>query len=149
MLTGRVVREPDIKWMNVEKPYCVANFTLAVKKKFKTKNGDADFLRITVFYKTAEFVDKYVRKADVLEVEGSISLGVYTNKEGKKVYETQLIADTISWVPQKPKSENNAPQAGAPQMPNAVMEDTKKYSSEDINDYTEVPEMDDPEMPFA
>lgn len=149
MLTGRVVREPDIKWMNVEKPYCVGDFTLAVKKKFKTKQGDVDFLRIKVFYKTAEFVDKYVHKADVLEVEGAISLNTYTNKEGKKVYEIQLIADTITWVPQKAKGENNtAPQAGAPQMPDAVMENTKRYS-EDINDYTEVPEMDDPEMPFA
>ncbi len=111
ILCGRLVRDPEIKYSQGEKPMAVAKFTLAVDRKFK-KEGEqsADFINCTAFGKTAEVIEKYVFKGTKLIVEGRWQTGSYTNKDGNKVYTNDCAVDSIEFCESKSQQEkNNAP----------------------------------------
>lgn len=92
-LTGRPTREPEIS-RNSETP--VAHISLAVNRR-KNRDGveEADFPRITLFGKNAEFAEKYIRKGKLITVTGRLQTGSYTNKDGEKVYTTDVIGDRV------------------------------------------------------
>ena len=110
--TGRLVREPEIRYSQGEKPCCFAKFTLAVNRRFKRENEpDADFISFTAFGKTAEVVEKYFTKGMKMEVVGEIRTGSYTNKDGVKVYTTEVAAEEIGFAESKQSgnSSDNTP----------------------------------------
>lgn len=113
---GRLVSDPEVRFLqgkNGEK-VCVAHFTLAIDRKAKVKNGEqnCDFLSCITFGKTAEFVEKFLKKGIKIALDGHIQTGSYTNKENKKVYTTDIIADSIEFVESKKESQPQAqPQA--------------------------------------
>lgn len=105
--TGRLVRDPEIRYSQGEKPCCFAKFTLAVDRKFKRDNEpSADFIPCTSFGKTAEVIEKYFTKGMKMEVSGEIRTGSYTNKDGVKVYATEIAADEIGFAESKGHSNN-------------------------------------------
>lgn len=93
ILTGRPTRDPEIS-RNSE--MAVAHFSLAVNRR-KNREGveEADFPRITLFGGLADFSEKYVRKGKMIQVAGRIQTGSYTNKDGEKVYTTDVVADRL------------------------------------------------------
>ena len=94
ILVGRLTRDPDVRYSQGEQSMAIARFSLAVDRRFK-RDGDnqsADFISCVAFGKTAEFIEKYVHKGTKLVLEGRIQTGSYTNKDGVKVYTTDVVA---------------------------------------------------------
>ena len=110
VLMGRLTRDPDVRYSTQgDSQMAIARFTLAVDRRFK-RNGDdqnADFISCVAFGKTAEFVEKYVNKGTKLTLSGRIQTGSYTNKDGQKVYTTDVVAENVEFAESKAASENN------------------------------------------
>ena len=109
VITGRLVKDVEIRYSTGDKPICVANFTLAVDN-WTPKGKGADFLRITAFGKIAENMDKYCSKGMMLGVTGSIHSGSY-EKDGRKVYTTNLNADKVDFLSKSEKTEEEQTKA--------------------------------------
>lgn len=108
---GRLCDEPEIKYTSGENATCIANFRLAVDKRFKNKNNPdaptADFFRVTAFGKLGEFVNTYLHKGTKIVYEGRIENNNYTDADGKKVYRDQIIAESIEFAESKNANANN------------------------------------------
>lgn len=102
IITGRLTADPKVTYSTGDKPTCIAKFNLAVDRKYK-RDGEpnADFINCTAFGKTAELVEKYVVKGSKVGVEGHIQTGSYTNKDGQKVYTTDVMAEAIEFLERK------------------------------------------------
>lgn len=96
---GRLTRDPDIRYSNQgERQMAIARYTLAVDRRFRSRNNDsneqtADFINCVVFDRQAEFAEKYLRKGTRLVVCGRIQTGSYTNKDGVRVYTTEVVVE--------------------------------------------------------
>lgn len=101
-LIGRLTRDPEVRYSSGENSIAVARYTLAVDRKFKQgEDKQADFIRCVVFGKMAEFAEKYLRQGIKIAVTGRIQTGSYTNKDGQKVYTTDIIAEEQEFVERK------------------------------------------------
>ena len=109
LLIGRTTKDPDIRYTQSEQPMTIARFNLAVDRRFK-KEGEqsADFISCVAFGKTAEFIEKYVFKGTKIAVEGRIQTGNYTNKDGVKVYTTDVVAENVEFAGAKTDSKSAA-----------------------------------------
>lgn len=110
LLIGRTTKDPDIRYTQSEQPMTIARFSLAVDRRFK-RDGDnqsADFISCVAFGKTAEFIEKYVFKGTKIAVEGRIQTGSYTNKDGNKVYTTDVVVEQVEFAGSKTDSESAA-----------------------------------------
>ena len=103
---GRLTRDPEVRYTSGENPMAVARYTLAIDRAIK-KQGEqsADFINCVAFSKAAEFAEKYFRQGMRVLVSGRIQTGSYTNKEGQKVYTTEVIIDTQEFADSKGASE--------------------------------------------
>lgn len=105
-LIGRLTRDPEIRY--TDGGLSIARFSLAVDRRFKQENGtDADFINIVAFGKTAEFIEKYFHKGIKIALNGRIQTGSYTDKDGKKVYTTDIVAENVEFCESKGTSANN------------------------------------------
>lgn len=104
-LVGRLAKDPEVRY--TQDNLAIARFTLAVSRR---KANEADFLNITAFGKTAEFVEKYFHKGMRMGLNGRIQTGSYTNQEGKKVYTTEVVADNVEFVESKTEPTNKTEQ---------------------------------------
>ena len=130
--TGRLVRDPEIRYSTGEKPCCFAKFTLAVDRKFKRENEpSADFIPCTAFGKTAEVIEKYFIKGMKMEVSGEIRTGSYTNKDGVKVYTTEIAADEIGFAESKGHSDDSG-NGQAPTSSDGFMSIPQGLDSEEL-----------------
>lgn len=112
ILIGRCVTDPEIRYTQGDKPTCVAQVTLAVERKYKKNNDvNADFPRIKTFGKTAELFEKYIKKGTKIAVTGSIQTGSYTDRNGNKVYTTDVFVDEVEFCESKNSSstQDSAP----------------------------------------
>lgn len=108
ILMGRLTKDPDfIK----KQEAAIARFTLAVDRRFKREGEqNADFINCVAFGKTAEFIEKYGRKGTKFVVEGRIQTGNYTNRDGNKVYTTDVVVESVEFAESKVTSgDNNTP----------------------------------------
>ena len=107
VLIGRLTRDPEIR---VNNDKTVARFSIAVDRRFKRDGDDqtADFINCVAFSKTAEFVEKYARKGTKFVVEGRIQTGSYTNKDGVRVYTTDIIVEQLEFAESKSSVDSNA-----------------------------------------
>lgn len=94
ILIGRLVADPKSQSGASGKPFC--RFRLAVDKP--KKEDGADFITCVTFGRQAETLDAYKRKGDQIGVQGRITTGSYTNKEGQKVYTTEVIAERVEFL---------------------------------------------------
>ena len=108
VLVGRLTRDPDIRQSQGDTPTVVARYTLAVDRRFN-RNGNADqtadFISMVSFGRTAEFIEKYVHKGTKLVVRGRIQTGSYTNKDGQKVYTTDVVGEDVEFAESKKAAE--------------------------------------------
>lgn len=102
LLIGRLTRDPEVRYGGENKDKAVARYTLAVDRRYK-KDGDdsADFINCTAFGKGAEFAEKYLHKGIKIAIIGRIQTGSYTNKDGNKVYTTDVIVDEHEFAESK------------------------------------------------
>lgn len=109
VLIGRLVRDPEIRYSQGEKPMAVAKYTLAVDRRYK-RGGEptADFIRCISFGNNAEFAEKYMTQGRKFAVEGSIQTGSYQNKDGQTVYTTDVIVNGQDFCDSKPASSGNS-----------------------------------------
>ena len=110
ILMGRLTRDPDVRYSNGENVTAVARFTLAVDRRFARRDGDqqtADFIGCVAFGRNAEFIEKYFRQGMRVSVSGRIQTGSYTNKDGMKVYTTEVIVEEQEFAESRAESEAN------------------------------------------
>lgn len=92
----------------------IARFTLAVNRRFKSENGpEADFIGCIAFGKTAEFIEKYFSKGQKMDMNGRIQTGSYTNKDGVKVYTTDIVVENVEFGESKSAGSSGGAAAGA------------------------------------
>ena len=100
--SGRPTRDPEIRYTEGAQSMAVARYTLAVDRRCKKEGGQqADFLSVVAFGKTAEFVEKYIKKGMKIIVECHAQSGSYTDKNGNKVYYTEFVADAHEFCESK------------------------------------------------
>lgn len=112
ILCGRLTKDPEVRYSQGENATAVARYTLAVDRQFK-RDGDqsADFINCIAFGKRGEFAEKYLRKGTKIAVVGRIQTGSYTNKDGQKVYTTDVIVDEHEFVESKASQQNGGDSA--------------------------------------
>ena len=105
---GRLVRDPEIRYSQGDNATAIARYTLAVDRRFK-RDGEptADFINCVVFGKSAEFAEKYFRQGLRVAISGRITTGSYTNKDGIKVYTTEVTVEEQEFAESKAESEAN------------------------------------------
>ena len=111
ILMGRLTRDPEIRYTTGESAMAIARYSLAVDRKFKRENEPtADFINCIAFGKSGEFAEKYFRQGMKVVVAGRIQTGSYTNKDGVKVYTTDVVVEEQEFAESKASSEshNNA-----------------------------------------
>ena len=110
ILMGRLTRDPDVRYSQGESATAIARFTLAVDRRFNRNNGDdnnADFISCVAFGRTGEFVEKYLHKGTKVVASGRIQTGSYTNKDGVKVYTTDVVVEDVEFAESKNASAGN------------------------------------------
>ena len=132
ILLGRLTRDPDVRYSSGENSAAVARYTLAVDRRFR-REGDsatADFIGCVAFGRQAEFAEKYLRQGTKIAITGRIQTGSYTNREGRKVYTTDVVVEEQEFAESKnaerPREQGVAPQAdmdGFMTIPDGVDED--------------------------
>jgi single-strand DNA-binding protein len=127
-LCGRLTRDAEVRYS--QSGSAVAKFSLAVDRKFSKEEQSADFLNCTAFGKTAEFLEKYGKKGTKFIVEGRLQTGSYTDKDGKKVYTTDVVVENMEFAESK----------------NANAQEDPKPSNND--GFMTLPDIDAEELPF-
>ena len=109
ILMGRLTRDPEVRYSQGEGSTAIARYSLAVDRRFSRNNeeNNTDFINIVAFGKAGEFAEKYFRKGTKVLVTGRIQTGSYTNKDGVKVYTTDVIAEDQEFAESKNNSSGN------------------------------------------
>jgi single-strand DNA-binding protein len=105
ILMGRLTKDPEVRYTADGKP--VGKYTLAVERRYRKDEQTADFLNCTVFNKGAEFAEKYLQKGTRVIVRGRIQTGSYKNKEGQKIYTTDIIVEEQEFAESKNAAGGN------------------------------------------
>ena len=98
ILIGRLARDPEVRYSQAAEPLAIARYTLAVDRRFQRKDNSrneqtADFIGCIAFGKNAEFAEKYLKQGTKIAITGRIQTGSYTNKDGNKVYTTDVVVE--------------------------------------------------------
>jgi len=114
ILMGRLTRDPEVRYSQGETPLAIARYTLAVDRRGRSNNDEqtADFINCVAFGRAGEFAEKYLRKGTKLAVSGRIQTGSYTNKDGVKVYTTEVIVDDQEFAESKNASSGSSNTGG-------------------------------------
>lgn len=149
ILMGRLTRDPELRTTTAQ--VTVATFTLAVDRKFKNASGEkqADFISIVAWRNTADFVGKYCKKGSKLLVTGSIQTRTYDDKDGKKVYVTEVVAEDIEFAESKRDDSGNG-YGGQSQTPTMQAPGTKSaqgFAQDNTDGFLAIDD-DDTSLPF-
>lgn len=106
ILMGRLTRDPDIRYSSGEKQMTIARYTLAVDRRRRNDGGDqtADFISCVAFDRNAEFAEKYLKQGTKIAVTGRIQTGSYVNRDGQKVYTTDIVIEDQEFAESKGSS---------------------------------------------
>lgn len=111
ILMGRLTRDPDIRTSQSDSATTVARFTIAVDRRFKRDSDQsADFISCVAFGRTADFFERYIKQGTKVCVEGRIQTGSYTNRDGQKVYTTDVVVENVEFAESKGTQSAGAPQ---------------------------------------
>lgn len=140
ILMGRIVRDPDVRYSSGEKPTAVARYTLAVDRKFK-RDGEqtADFISCVAFGKQAQFAENYLHQGMKMVVVGRIQTGSYTNRDGQRVYTTDVVVEEHEFAESKSANEN----------PGALYDTPRRASNVDSDGFMDIPAGIEDQLPFS
>ena len=146
ILMGRLTREPDVRYsQNSDGSMAVARYTLAVDRRRARTNSDgaeqtADFISCVAFGRSAEFAEKYFRQGLKVVITGRIQTGSYTNRDGNKVYTTDVVVEDQEFAESKAAAQRNREESSQERMEPMPV---------DENGFMTLPEDFDEELPFA
>lgn len=108
VLVGRLTRDPEVRYSQGDNATAVARYTLAVDRRFR-RDGEptADFIPCVIFGRSAEFAEKYFHQGMRVSISGRIQTGSYTNKDGQKVYTTDVVVEEQEFAESKATSDAN------------------------------------------
>lgn len=139
ILMGRLTRDAEVRYSQGDASTAVARFSLAVDRRFK-RDGDeqtADFINCVAFGRTGEFMERFGRKGTKFLVEGRIQTGSYTNKDGQKVYTTDVVVDQAEFAESKSSNDNGG-----------ISADRPSPSGSSGDGFMNIPDGIDEELPF-
>ena len=109
VLMGRLTRDPEVRYSSGNSPMAIARYTLAVDRRFKREGEqNADFINCLAFGKAAEFAEKYFRQGMRITICGRIQTGSYTNRDGVKVYTTEVVIEEQEFAESKSNGRQNS-----------------------------------------
>ena len=140
ILMGRLVRDPEIRYTSGAKPMAVARYTLAVDRKFK-RDGEqtADFISCVAFGKQAQFAENYLHQGMKMVVVGRIQTGSYTNRDGQRIYTTDVVVEEHEFAESKSANEN----------PGALYDTSRRSSNVDSDGFMDIPAGIEDQLPFS
>lgn len=145
-LIGRLVRDPETRYSQGDQGMAIVRFTLAVDRKVKREGQPAaDFIPITAFGKTGEFADKYFHKGLRVGVVGRIQTGSYKDKDGRTVYTTDVIAESLDFADGK---QEPAPSQAYAQAPAPAPAAAPQYQQAQIDHAGFIPDESEDDLPF-
>ena len=142
ILMGRLTRDPEVRYAQGENSMAIARFSLAVDRR-RQNNSDgqtADFINIVAFGRLGEFAEKYLHKGTKVALSGRIQTGSYTNKDGVKVYTTDIIADDIEFAESKNSSGGDGGYTGG--------QSSRPAPASAGDGFMNIPDGIDEELPF-
>lgn len=141
ILMGRITRDAEIRYTQGEKSTVIARFSLAVDRRFKRDNDEqnTDFISCIAFGRVAEFLEKFGRKGTKFVLDGRIQTGSYNNKDGQKVYTTDVVVENIEFA----ESKNSSGSGGSTNQPAPA-----PSSSSAGDGFMNIPDGIDEELPF-
>lgn len=143
ILMGRLTRDPDVRYGQGENPTAFARYTLAVDRRFKREGEpSADFINCVAFGRNAEFAEKYLAQGVKILVCGHIQTGSYTNRDGVKIYTTDVAVDEQEFAESKKTSTNGSQAAPAENRATAAQENAGS------DGFVNIPDGIDEELPF-
>ena len=104
VLVGRITKDPDLR--KTQNGTSVVSFTIACNRRVPSQGQDADFISCVAWNKTADFMAQYVRKGALLGLEGRIQTRSYDDRDGKRIYVTEVIADNVQFLESKKQAKN-------------------------------------------
>jgi len=135
ILVGRITKDPVLR--KTQSGTSVVSFKLACNRRVPSQGQDADFINCVAWNKTADFMAQYVRKGNMLGVEGRIQTRNYDDKDGKRVYVTEVVADSVQSLESRKSAESSRNEA------------TEPLQNDEYMDYgTDASEIMDDELPF-
>ncbi len=137
ILIGRLTRDPEVRYSQGENATAIARYSLAVDRRYK-KEGEqtADFINCVAFGHSAEFAEKYLKKGTKIAIVGRIQTGSYTNREGQKVYTTDVVVEEQEFAESKGNGGTQNEDKPSP------------YGEADENGFMNIPDGIDEELPF-
>lgn len=141
ILMGRLTRDPEVRYSQSAEPIAIARYTLAVDRRGRRDNGEqtADFISCIAFRQKAEFAERYLQKGIKIAVVGHILTGSYTNRDGQKVYTTDVVIDEQEFAESKAHSQQNNGYQQEPSCP---------YPLVSGDGFMNIPDGIDEELPF-
>ena len=140
ILMGRLTRDPEVRYSQGENATAVARFTLAVDRKFRRDDASTDFIGCVAFGRNAEFIEKYFRQGTKALITGRIQTGSYTNRDGQKVYTTDVVVEDQEFA--ESKNASGASDSGFAPV-------SRPQPSAAIGDgFMNIPDGIDEELPF-
>ncbi len=146
ILMGRLTRDPEVRYSQGENSMAIARYTLAVDRRGRRDSQDsqtADFIGCVAFGRNGEFAEKYLKKGTKIAVTGRIQTGSYTNKDGQKVYTTDVVVDEQEFAESKNAAGNGAASFGGSQAPAF-----DAGNSQNDGGFINIPDGIDEELPF-
>ena len=124
ILMGRLTRDPEIRYTQSAEPLAIARYNLAVDRRFQRKDNSgneqtADFISCIAFGKNAEFAEKYLKQGTKIAITGRIQTGSYTNKDGNKVYTTEVVVEEHEFCESRSLQGGNTQDEPVPMPGNA------------------------------
>ena len=141
ILMGRLTRNPEVRYGAGENSTAVARYTIAVERRFK-RDGEqsADFIGCVAFGRNAEFAEKYLRQGTKIVLTGRIQTGSYTNRDGQKVYTTDIVVEEQEFAESKAAAAGNGGQGNYSRASSAPS---------DVDGFMNIPDGIDDELPFS
>lgn len=140
ILMGRLTRDSEVRYGSGENSTAVARYTIAVDRRFK-RDGEqnADFIGCVAFGRNAEFAEKYLRQGTKIVLTGKIQTGSYTNRDGQKVYTTDIVVEEQEFAESKAATAGNGGQNNY----------SRPAAAADAEGFMNIPDGIDDELPFS
>lgn len=141
ILMGRLTRDPEVRYSQGAEPIAVARYTLAVDRRGRRDNDEqtADFISCIAFRQKADFAEKYLRQGTKIAIVGRLQTGSYTDRDGQKVYTTDVVIDEQEFAESKAHSQQSSGYQQEPTCP---------YPPSSGDGFMNIPDGIDEELPF-
>lgn len=143
ILIGRLTKDPEIRYSTGAQPMAVARYSLAVDRRMRRDGNEqtADFISCVAFGRQGEFAEKYLHKGTKIAISGRIQTGSYTNREGRKVYTTDIVVEDHEFVESRNSSGNT--------NTSAANTSSSAAPTIDADGFMNIPDGIDEELPFT